>query len=290
MTERGDRIDLHTHSIYSDGSSTVAQLVAHASDLGIAAIALTDHDTLSGLGEFMRECETYGVGCVPGVEFSSGVKGEESFPVHILGYYFDPESRIMREVFAQMQEDRRQLHYQYMEKINAAGFTITEEEIKAVAPVGGVGRAHYARVMMDRGYVSSVKEGFEKYFNVGMPLYIERKVLDPKEAVSIIHEAGGAAFFAHPHQTKLSDEKVFAFMKEMRDAGLDGIEGYYSEFTPEMGKKYRAMASTLGLLLSGGSDYHAEMKPHIELGIGTGDLFVPRELLEPIRERAEKYK
>ena len=132
--------------------------------------------------------------------------------------------------------------------------------------------------------VESVAEAFQKYLFVGAPCYVKREVMDPKEAISLIHKAGGVAFFAHPYQTKLSDEGIFNLMKELKDAGLDGIEGYYSEYTPEMGEKFRKMAEDLDLMLSGGSDFHAAMKPHIRIGSGVdGNLAVDYALLEKIK-------
>ncbi len=276
------RIDLHTHSIFSDGSMTPTELLCHAAELGVDAIALTDHDTVSGLPEAEKAAKACGVELVPGVELST----EGISQVHILGYYIDRENTALLDAFAKQQEERRHTHALYMKKIKESGFEITEEEVHAVAPSGSIGRAHYARVFVNRGYVSSVSEAFSKYFYVGGPCYVKREVMTPQDAIALIHKAGGLAFFAHPHQTKLSDEKIFALMKQLFEAGLDGVEGYYSEYDEAMGKKFRKMASDLGLLLSGGSDYHAQMKPHIEIGSGiNGNLFVEYSLLTKIKEK-----
>ena len=279
------RIDLHTHSNISDGSMTPRELMEHAAQAGLAAIALTDHDTVAGLDEAEETATRLGIEFVPGVEFST----EYISQIHVLGYYIDRKAECLLRAFAGLQEERKQTHARYMAVLKAHGFEITDEEVRAVAGDAGIGRAHYAKVMMDRGYVGSVKEAFDKYLRVGAPCYVKRDVMDSKKAIGLIHEAGGLAFFAHPHQTQLSDERVFALMKELRDdAGLDGIEGYYSEYTPEMGEKYRAMAAKLGLLLSGGSDYHAAMKPHIEIGSGIGGtLCVDYAVLEKIKKRLE---
>ena len=134
-------------------------------------------------------------------------------------------------------------------------------------------------------------EAFAKYLFVGGPCYVKREVMTPEEGIALIRKAGGVAFFAHPYQTKLSDEEIFLLMKRLKEAGLDGIEGYYSEYTPEMGEKFRNMAKELDLLLSGGSDFHAAMKPHIAIGSGIGgNLSVDEALLLAIRERAEQRK
>lgn len=276
------RIDLHTHSIYSDGSMTPEELVRHAGELEVSAIALTDHDTVNGIPEAIAAGKKYGVEVVPGVEIST----EGISQIHMLGYCIDIENKEMTEAFRIQQEERKQTHLKYMALLNEAGFAMTEEEVRAVAPVGGIGRAHYAKVMMNKGYVKSVAEAFSKYLGVGGPCYIRRQVITPEEAIRLIHKAGGLAFLAHPHQTKLSDEGIFALMSSLKEAGLDGIEGYYSEYDSAMGEKFRGMAEKLGLLLSGGSDYHAVMKPHIELGSGIGGgLTVPYTVLEKIREK-----
>ena len=279
------RIDLHTHSIYSDGSMTPEELVAHAAAKGLSAIALTDHDTVRGIPFALVAGKEYGVEIVPGVEVST----ECHVQVHMLGFYVDTSNKPLLDAFAAMQEERKENHKAYMKKLNEMGFIMTEEDVRAVAPVGGIGRAHYAKVMMNKGYVESVAEAFRIYLGVGCPCYIKRNVMTPEEAIALIHGAGGLAFFAHPHQTKLSDDGIFGLMTTLKEAGLDGIEGYYSEYTPEMGGKFRDMAEKLDLMLCGGSDYHAQMKPHIEIGEGiNGNLTVDGILLDRIKEKIRK--
>ncbi len=279
------RIDLHTHSIYSDGSMTPEELVAHAAEKGLCAIALTDHDTLRGIPFAVAAGKKHGVEIVPGVEIST----ECHVQVHILGFFVDTSNEPLLTAFDAMQRERRENHKAYMTKLNEMGFAMTEEEVRAVAPIGGVGRAHYAKVMMNKGYVESVAEAFRLHLGVGCPCYIKRNVMRPEEAIALIHGAGGLAFFAHPHQTKLSDDGVFELMTTLKEAGLDGIEGYYSEYTSEMGEKFRGMAQKLDLMLCGGSDYHAQMKPHIEIGEGiNGNLTVDGVLLDRIKEKIKK--
>lgn len=281
------KIDLHTHSLFSDGSMTPEELVRAARQAGLSAIALTDHDTVAGLDRAIAAGEKEGVEVVPGVELST----EGISQVHVLGYFIDKDHPALAEAFAEQQKERVRTHSAYMQKLNDYGFVITEEEVRAVAPVGSVGRAHYAKVMMEKGYVESVAEAFQKYLFVGAPCYVKRQVMTPEEGIALIRKAGGAAFFAHPYQTKLSDEGIFDLMKQLKAAGLDGIEGYYSEYTPEMGEKFRSMAKELGLLLSGGSDFHAAMKPHIAIGSGIdGNLSVDGALLEEIRAVAAERK
>ena len=274
-------IDLHTHSLFSDGSMTPEELVRAAKDAGLTAIALTDHDTVGGIERATAEGERLGVEIVPGVELST----EGISQVHVLGYYIDKEHPALKEAFAIQQEERKRTHEKYMEKLQAHGFDICEEDVRKVAPVGSVGRAHYAKVMMEKGYVASVAEAFQKYLYVGAPCYVKREVMTPEQGIELIHKAGGVAFFAHPYQTKLSDEGIFDLMKQLKQAGLDGVEGYYSEYTPEMGEKFRGLANKRGLMLSGGSDFHAAMKPHIAIGSGiANNLSVDYALLDEIKK------
>lgn len=277
-------IDLHTHTNCSDGSMSPTELVKHGSQRGLAAIAVTDHDTINGIQEAVFAGEKYGVEVVPGVEFSS----QSISQVHVLGYYIDINSPSLLKVFKEQQEERIISNQKYIEALHRHGFPITEEEVKRVAPHGGVGRAHYAKIMMEHGWVKSVKEAFDLYLGVGMPCYIQREVITPEKAIEIIHSAGGLAFFAHPHQTKLEWDELYSFIKQLKDSGLDGIEGYYSEYTPEMHTKFMNTAKELDLLISGGSDYHAQMKPHIEIGVGMGNLSIPYSVLEKIKEEKAK--
>ncbi len=274
-------IDLHTHTSCSDGSMSPTELVKHARENEISAIAVTDHDTIKGIEEALEAGKKYSVEVVPGVEFSS----QSISQVHILGYYIDINSPSLLKVFEEQQEERIISNRKYIKVLKEHGFPITEEEVKRVAPHGGVGRAHYAKIMMEHGWVSSVKEAFDLYLGVGMPCYIEREVITPERAIEIIHNAGGLAFFAHPHQTKLPRNELYDFILHLKNCGLDGIEGYYSEYTPEMHTYFMNIAKELGLLISGGSDFHAEMKPHIQIGVGMGNLSIPYSVLENIKAR-----
>lgn len=275
-------VDLHTHSNVSDGSMRPRELVHHGAFLGLKAMALTDHDTMDGIPEAMDAGRHYRIEVVPGVELSTRAEVQ----VHMLGYYLDPGCPALREAFASLQEERKQTHVRYLELLRKNGFPMTHEEVLEVAGEAGIGRAHYARVMMNKGYVASVKEAFDLYLGVGMPCYIERKVMHPVEAIRLIHEAGGVAFFAHPHQTKLEDKALYRLLSDLKKEGLDGLEGYYSEYTPIMQDKFQYFAKRLKLAISGGSDYHADMKPHIEMGCGMGNLRIPYAVLEGIKALA----
>ena len=273
-------IDLHTHSIKSDGSMTPAEVVREAKSAGLAAIALSDHDTVDGVKEAMEEGERIGVEVVPAIEFS--VQSETE--THILAYYLDIDNPKLKQVLEECRETRNFRNEETCRLLNGLGFDVTMEEAEAIAPNGIIGRAHFARLLMDKGYTSSVKEGFKLYLENGKPAYCGVQRLKADETVELIKECGGLSFVAHLHLIKAEDEPLKEFLKMLKTHGLNGVEGYYTEYTPEMQQKYQAMASELGLMISGGTDFHAAMKPHISIGTGTGNLKIPYSVLENIKK------
>ena len=272
-------IDLHTHSTCSDGSMTPRELVAHAKASGIAAIALSDHDGFDGVREAMEEGERLGVEVIPAIELSV-ISDTET---HILGYFIDPDSPAMALAMEKILEARDFRSRETCRLLCELGFPVTMEEVKEIAGGALICRAHYARLLMNKGLVPSVKEAFDKYLANGRPAYCGRQAITDEEAIDLIHKAGGIAFVAHLHLIRLDDEELFAFLKRLKAAGLDGIEGYYTEYTPEMEQKFRGMARELGLEISGGTDFHAAMKPHIAIGRGTGNLTIPYSVLERLK-------
>lgn len=274
-------IDLHTHSTMSDGSMSPAELVRHAKEAGLAAVALTDHDSVAGVEEAMAEGERLGIEVVPGIELSA----KSATETHVLGYYIDKNNPALAAALEDILKERINRTHRTCQKLNELGFDVTVEEAEALAPAGVVGRAHFAKLMVLKGYVSSVKEGFELYFNNGRPAYSSRQKIDRFQAVDLIKNAGGLAFIAHLHLTRMEDDELEAFLTELRDYGLDGIEGYYTDYSPQMQEKYQALAKKLGLMISGGTDFHAQMKPHISIGKGLGDLKIPYSVLAAMKER-----
>ena len=277
-------IDLHTHSLKSDGSMTPAEVVREAKRAGLTAIALSDHDTVDGIYEAMAEGEKIGVEVVPAIEFS--VQSETE--THILGYYIDIENPELKKVLTEVVDLRIERNYVTCQKLNELGFDITLEEVRALAPNNFVGRAHFARVLMDKGYTKSVKEGFDKYMSAGQYAYCEKQRLTAKEAIELIKKCGGLSFLAHPHLTQLNDDELRIFLEELKGYGLNGLEGYYTDYTPEMQEKYQSMAKEMGLMISGGTDFHAKMKPHISIGTGLGNMKIPYSVLENIKNKCGK--
>lgn len=272
-------IDLHTHSTCSDGSMTPRELVRHAAESGLAAIALTDHDTVSGVAQAVKAGEEYGVEVVPAIEFSVKSKTE----THILGYFIDINSPDLNVILDEIIEKRIERNVMTAKLLKDLGFDVSVEEAAALAPGGIIGRAHFARVMMNKGYVDSVKEAFDKYLSSGKPAYFGNQKLEAKTAIEAIHAAGGVAFLAHPHLIKISDDELEKYLQELQSYGLDGLEGYYTDYDEAMQNKFQSMAKKHGLAISGGTDFHAAMKPHISIGKGTGNMAVPYSVLENIK-------
>lgn len=234
----------------------------------------------------MAEGEKIGVEVIPAIEFSVQSKTE----THILGYFIDIENPDLLKTLKEVVDLRIERNYVTCQRLNELGFDITIEEVRALAPNNFVGRAHFARVLMDKGYTKSVKEGFDLYMTSGKYAYCEKQRLTARNAVELIGKCGGISFLAHPHLTKLGDDELKEFLKELKGFGLSGLEGYYTDYTPEMQEKYQAMAKELGLLISGGTDFHAAMKPHISIGTGLGNMKIPYSVLEAMKAERDRLK
>ena len=260
-----------------------SELVLHAAEKGLAAIALTDHDTVDGIKEAVAKGKECGIEVVPAIEFSARSKTL----THILGFYIDEDNAQLKSVLTEIVDLRRERNEVTAKLLQQLGFDVALEEAAAIAPGGIIGRAHYAKLLMDKGYTSSVEESFDKYLAAGKPAYFTNQKLEAKCIIETIHAAGGVAFLAHPHQMKLGD-KLEDYVKELVSYGLDGMEGYYSEYDEKMQTEYQAMASRYGLALSGGTDFHGDMKPHISIGKGLGNMAVPYSVLRNIKRMVGK--
>lgn len=274
-------IDLHTHSNKSDGSMTPSELVCHAKKSGLAAISLTDHDSIDGVQEAMDAGEKYGIEVVPGIEMSAKSDTE----THILGYYIDITNHNLLAKLELARQTRKLRNKITCEKLREFGFDITDEDAQKEAGGAVIGRAHYARAMVRKGYVKSVKEAFDKYLGSGKPCFSKRQNFTAGECIDIIKGAGGAAFAAHLHLMRKSDDELFEYLKNLKKTGLCGIEGYYTEYTPEIQDKFMSFAKELDLCISGGTDFHADMKPHISIGTGLGNMKIPYSVLEGIKKQ-----
>ena len=277
-------IDLHTHSKCSDGTYSIKELMDYAHEKNLAAIALTDHDTVDGLDEASSYVkENYpDMEFVPGIEFSTVEEGKD---VHIVGLYIDHHNEEFKKKLGQFIDSRTVRNKKMCRKLSEeAGIPISYEELTGSFPGAVLTRAHYAKFMVDRGYAKSRNEVFDKYIGDNCPYYVERDKISPEEAISYVLEAGGVPVLAHPILYHLSDRKLDALVARLKNAGLKGIEAIYSTYSPSEERRIKELAAKYDLLISGGSDFHGANKPKIDLGIGMGKLFVPEDLLIPIKK------
>ncbi len=279
-----DICDLHAHSTASDGTDSPAQIIRLAKQIGLRAVALTDHDTLAGLEEAAREAKHLGVELIPGCEISlDGVPGT----FHMTGIGVDPSNAFLRERLDFVRQGREGRNAEIAQKLTALGFPVSVEEAAAEAGGDVVGRPHFARVLVNKGYVKDFKEAFDRFLGKNRAAYAERDRLPLPEAIAAIHGAGGSAVLAHPYTIALPDPAAFeAWLKETAAAGLDGIETIYTEHSAADERRYRDLAKRCGLLESGGSDYHGGNKAGTDLGVGKGGLRIPYALYEALRDRA----
>ena len=273
-------IDLHIHTTASDGTDTPTQVVEKALRLGLSAIAITDHDSVSGTVEGMIAGARTGVQVVPGIEVSSNYRENN---VHILGYFVDVQSAEMRPVLDWVTNEREKRNTKMVAMLAADGFDISMEELNAAYPASVLGRPHIAEMLMKKGYVSSVKEGFSLYLNRGKKYYLPKQRISMQKAVETIRAAGGVAVLAHPLEYFYPDNEVLEMMEYGKSLGIQAVEVFYSEHSlPETEKVFK-MVQSLGMGMTGGSDYHGPRKAHIEMGRGTGLLNIPYSILEDLR-------
>lgn len=276
-------IDLHAHTTRSDGSLTPTELVKRAADKGLKAIAITDHDTSQGIEEALLAGEKYGIEVVPGVELSTKLDGRN---VHIVGLYLDNDNQQYKDFIEMMKDSREGRNLMVIHKLSELGLDISLEDFPPIEEGVIITKGNIARVLIEKGYASNAAEAITKYLEKGCPAYVPRKHVSPERAVEVIHKAGGVAILAHFNQIFRKDrEKSYEYGKKVAAMGIDGIEVRYSEFDEELRSMAESIADEYGLLKSGGSDFHGDIKPDIEVGTGRGDLYVPYEYLAKIKEK-----
>lgn len=272
--------DLHVHSTYSDGTLTPAQLIREAERIGLAAVALCDHNTVAGLPDFLAAARGSAVRAVPGVEFSTDWRGGE---LHILALFVKPEhySAVTQKV-EEMMRRKEQSNLNLVAALKTAGIELDYAAIKAGTPNGQVNRAVIAAEMVRRGYCGSIKEAFRHWLSPKHGYFVPPKRLDALETIRFIRSIGAVSVLAHPF-LNLSEEGLREFLREARE--LDGMETEYATFTAEQRALAREIAEEFGLAESGGSDFHGENKPDLRLGTGRGDLEVPVEYLRDLEAK-----
>ena len=274
-------IDLHSHSTASDGSDEPVALVQRAAAVGVKALALTDHDTQSGVRAAQLEANGLGIELIPGTELSLGWEGGA---MHVVVLFLEPGPGPLQDRLSALRDARDARNLEILEALISLGLPVPAEEVFAVASGESVGRPHIAAAMVSRGYVSSIAEAFDLYLGWGRPAYRPRWRLAPEEGIALALESGGVPVLAHPHTLGLNNsEEVSITLRRLKGAGLRAMECYYPLYSPIEREGYAALAARFGLLPSGGSDYHGSFKPGIELGVGRGNLLVPEGLLDALR-------
>ncbi len=293
-------IDLHVHSNRSDGTLSPVQLVNYAMEKGLKAFALTDHDTISGLDEAISYANSLKcasapgnpvLSCqmpfvpeiIPGIEFSTEYQGQD---VHILGLYIDYKNKAFCRQLQEFVDSRTNRNRKMCQLLQNAGIRVTYEDLSAEFPGSVLTRAHYAKYMLNHGYIKSMPEAFERYIGDHCPCFIPREKVTPVQAVELIRKAGGVSILAHPTLYHMNAQRLDTLTRELKEAGLTGLEAIYSTYTAAEERDMRRLASKYDLLVSGGSDFHGGTKPGLDLGIGYGNLFVPSVLLENIKKAA----
>ena len=277
------RIDLHIHTTASDGTFTPEEVVREASRIGLAAVAITDHDTAAGYASAAAEGENCGLEVVPGIEISTKFRSA----VHILGYYIDAESPALEEVLDWMHRDREERNVKLCAMLRESGVDIDIERMHA--RFGDlVGRPHFAEIMIENGMARDMNDAFERLLNKNKPYFIPRQFLPIERSIEIIREAGGTAVLAHPFQYRLDDAGLRELIEHCMESGLEGMECRYSGYDAAQTAYLEALAAEYGLVRTGGSDFHGAIKGEIRLGEGKGGLNVPYAFLEELRSRRAK--
>ena len=276
--------DLHTHSTYSDGTCTPAELIALARKAGLSALVLSDHNTVAGLPSFLDSAQGSGVEAVPGIEFSTEYQDIE---LHILALYIRPcHYRQINELLQEFLDRKDRANFELVQRLQKAGMALDYGAIKEKA-AGSINRAVIAAQMVHMGYCSSVKEAFSNWLSPKRGYYIPPRRPDAYEIIRFIKSLGAVVVLAHPFLS-LEEQQLREFLPEAVAAGLDGMEVYYSTYDREQTRLALKIAEEYGLLSSGGSDFHGENKPDISIGTGKGELAVPMAFLQVLKTRIKE--
>lgn len=273
-------IDLHVHSNASDGTLSPREVVKLAKRTGLSAMALTDHDTVSGIPEANEEGNRSGIEIIPGIEMSSKYLDKE---IHILGLFIDINDNIFQSVINSQVENRDLRNQKMVQRFNDYGFELTYDELLDTFGDCIITRAHFANIMVKKGWVRTKAEAFDKYLGNDCPLYVSRDRMEPEDAIKLIKGAGGIAVLAHPLQYKFTSHELDNLVIRLQAAGLTGIEAIYSANRGFDEVSVRSLARKHGLLITGGSDFHGDNKPDIRLGTGRDNLSIPYDILDELK-------
>ncbi len=273
-------IDLHSHSTVSDGSVAPEGIPALAKAAGCSAVALTDHDSLEGITVATRAAASESIDFVPGCEVSCDWKPGT---LHVLVYFVEPGGSPLEDELGRLQQDRLTRNDRLLARLQELGIPISEGEVEARA--GGLpGRPHFAAVLVEKGFASSIQDAFDRYLAKGRPAYVTKARLEASRVVALARASGGVAVLAHPLSMGILGSELEAAVRELAEAGLVGLEAVYSRYSPDQREMLASMAHRYGLVATGGSDYHGSFKPGVNIGTGTGDLCVGDEVIPALRQ------
>ena len=281
-------VDLHAHTTYSDGTFSPRALVELAAQVGLSAVAVTDHDSVDGIAEATAAGSELGVEVVAGVEINLF---HDQSTVDLLGYFpGEPPGDELRAALVELRRARDERNAQILERLSERGYPVAPEELAAIAGGGAVGRPHIGEAMRRRGYVDSITAAFERFLARGAPAWADRRRLTLSEAVRLVARADGLAVIAHPGIIRTDAAGLARLVGEARRCGVDGIECFYPEHDEQTVARCLVLAATNGLVPTGGSDFHGETKPGVRLGQANGGRPVPDAVLAGLKERwAERH-
>ncbi len=284
-------IDLHTHTMASDGALTPTQLVQHAASESVGVLAVTDHDAVSGVEEATAEGKKCGVSIIPGVEISA-THGRE---IHILGLYIDTKQADLASTMEDLRNERAARNYKMLELFNAQGFKLSEEDVLKYKPGYGmdtIGRVHFARALVEKAYCGDLQTALRDYVSDTSRVYVPRERISAQKAIELIHKAGGYAFLAHGFRSfsEAEADALYATLDTLREFGLDGVECYHGRQTVHQTELLLRYCEQHELLVSGGSDFHGEYKPDVHLATMAYGLKLPIALLKKLNKEIEDKK
>lgn len=280
--------DLHTHTHFSDGSLSPTQLVQAAEQANLSAVALCDHNTITGLPEFLEAGKNSSVETIAGIEFSTSYENAE---LHLIMLFVKPEHYApITELMQQVRERKEESNRQLVSALLKGGFEIDYFILQKQSPDGYINRAHIAAEMVRLGYAESMKDAFSRFLKPSIGYYIPPKTPDVFEMIRYIRNLGGVSILAHPF-LNLKEPALEILLPQAKACGLDAMETYYSRYSDETTLAAQRLAAQFDLLPSGGSDFHGSNKPDISLGIGTGNLHIPYSILEDLKntEKTRKF-
>ena len=273
-------IDLHTHTTHSDGTFSPEQLIRLAVENSLSAVAITDHDTVDAIYPSLEMARENKLRLIPGVELSVNTDLPQNGYLHILGLFIDYENKNLTDRLDYLRSKRIDRVYTILEKLNELDFELSTDDLHLDDTQVSIGRPHLARIMANHGYVTSIREAFDLYLSDGKPAFVGKERLGVKDAIELIHGAGGLAIIAHPISLACNEiEDYGKCIKDLIKIGMDGVEIYSSFHPPEFVEYLEKMAKELKICVSGGSDFHGANKPEIQIGRGIGNLDIPDKIL-----------